>query len=85
MLRNAFGERGWVIPNERIKTGRSARKGPSRRGFATKAASRTQPASAIATAMAARPAAHNLRLLWQKRAPCIINQRFPSHLVDLRQ
>jgi hypothetical protein len=26
ILRCAFGERGWVIPNERIKTGRSARK-----------------------------------------------------------
>jgi hypothetical protein len=41
MLRPAFGERDWVIPNERIKTGRSARKDPSRSGFAVKAASRT--------------------------------------------
>jgi len=30
-LRSGFGKRGWVIPNERAKTGRSARKGPSRR------------------------------------------------------
>jgi len=36
MLRCAFGERGWVIPNERIKTGRSARKGLSRKGFCRK-------------------------------------------------
>ncbi len=102
MLRLAFGERGWVIPNERIETGRSARKGPSRKGFAAKAASRTQPASAIATAIVtrngiptgllclrqnrpifiacARPAAHNLRLLRQKRAPRIIEQGFPGRL-----
>jgi len=35
MLRSIFGEREWVIPNERIKTGRSARKGSSRKGFAS--------------------------------------------------
>jgi hypothetical protein len=76
MLRPGFGERDWVIPNERIKTGRSARKGPSRSGFAVKAASRSQPASAIATAIVTQPAAHDLRLFRRKRAPCIIDQRF---------
>lgn len=48
MLRCGFGERSWVVPNERTETGRSARKGPSHAGFAAKAASRTWRTSVVA-------------------------------------
>ena len=71
-----FGERGLVVPNERAETRQGARKGPSRKGFAGKAASRTLLASAVAMATVARLAPHDLRLFRLKRAPRIIDQRF---------
>ena len=77
MHRRGFGERGLVVPNERAETWRGARKGPSRKGFAGKAASRALRTSAVALATVTRSAPHDLRLFRLKRAPCVINQRFP--------
>ena len=76
MHRCGFGERGLVVPNERVETRRGARKGPSRMGFAGKAASRASCPSAVAMATVTRVAPRNLRLFRLKRALCIIDQRF---------
>ena len=75
MLRSGSGECGLVIPNERAGTGRSARKGPSRPGFCRK--SRISHVSRLGRsgATVTRLAPHDLRLLRQKRAPRIIDQR----------
>ena len=75
-VRPGFGKCGWVNPNERAKTGRSDRKGPSRKGLALNAVPRTQRPSAVAMATVSRLILHDLRHLWLKRAPRIINQRF---------
>jgi len=79
MRRCGFGESGLVIPNERNKTLRSARKGLSHKGFAGKAAARTLRAQAVAIATVAGRAPHILRLVTLKRAPRRINQRLPSY------
>ena len=79
-LRLGLGERGLVIPNERAQTRRRPRRGPSRMGFAGKAASRALRPSAVATATVTRVAPHDLRLLRQKRAPCRVIQRFPRQI-----
>jgi hypothetical protein len=75
MTRCGFGERGLVIPNERAETQRGARKGPSRQGFAGKAASRALRPSAVATAIVTRVAPHDLRFFRLKRAPHRVIQR----------
>ena len=76
-LRLGLGERGLVTPNKRVQTRRRPRKGPSRRGFAGKAASRALRASAVAMATVTRVASHDLRLFRLKRAPRRVVQRFP--------
>ena len=68
-LRIGLGERGLVVPNKRVQTRQSARKGPSRKGFAGKAASRALRPSAVAMATVTRFAPHDLRLFRLKRAP----------------
>ena len=78
MTRCGFGERGLVGPNERAETQRVARKGPSQKGFAGKAASRALRPSAVATATVTRVAPHDLRLFRLKRAPRRVVQRFPA-------
>ena len=57
IARCGFGERGLVIPNEGAETQRETRKGPSRQGFASKAASRTRANPRSRTASSLRETA----------------------------
>jgi len=76
--RRGFGERSLVTPNKRAETRRVARKGPSRQGFAGKAASRAFRRSVVATATVTHVAPHDLRLFRLKRAPRRVIQTFLS-------
>ncbi len=82
-LRLGLGKRDLVVPNKRVQTSRRPRKGPSRKGFAGKAASRASRPSAVAMATVTRLAPHDLRLFRLKRAPRRVVQRFLSQLLAL--
>jgi len=65
-----------LFPMSEPKTGRSARKGPSRKGLAVNAASRSERSPALASATVTLPVLTDLPHLRLKRPPRIINQRF---------
>jgi len=72
-----------LFPMSEPKMGPSARKGPSRKGLAVNAASRSERSPAVASATVTRPVLTDLPHLRFKRAPRIINQRFPGYIVTL--